>query len=331
MANWPCSNPSCKSEGRPHPNCKCPAPMAKGGMAGHFCSENRPHDPKCQYFAKGGEAEPLIPTAHPQEDVSAALTAGAHSLFTGNKKYEKDVSRGHKKIKDATESLFDGKESSTIPKPDKEACEKLHKYMQEGGLNSEIGPGMEVEAPHIPSAQNVLMGAAKTRAFNYLNSQRPVPEEFQSKLPFDDPHEDDDKKRSYHEALDVAHHPLGVLDHVKSGSILPEQMAHLKGMYPELTEHLQKKLTDRITKAQLEDKKPPYAVRQGLSLFMGANLSGELVPANIQAAQAVFAPQRAAAQQQSGSTKGKSTKSLSKSDQSFLTSDQALVHRQQGE
>lgn len=57
MAMWPCQNPACKSHGRPHPNCKCPAPMAEGGKASHYCSENRAHQEGCEYFADGGEAQ----------------------------------------------------------------------------------------------------------------------------------------------------------------------------------------------------------------------------------------------------------------------------------
>ena len=54
MANWPCRNTSCNSYGRPHPFCKCAAPMAEGGEA-HFCSQDRAHDAGCQYFPDGGE------------------------------------------------------------------------------------------------------------------------------------------------------------------------------------------------------------------------------------------------------------------------------------
>jgi hypothetical protein len=50
----PCKNPSCGSYGSPHPNCRCYGNMAEGGEAKPFCSENRMHQPDCQYFADGG-------------------------------------------------------------------------------------------------------------------------------------------------------------------------------------------------------------------------------------------------------------------------------------
>lgn len=58
MANWPCKNPSCGSHGQPHPNCKCPAPMAKGGKASNYCDSDRKHLDDCEYYADGGEIDP---------------------------------------------------------------------------------------------------------------------------------------------------------------------------------------------------------------------------------------------------------------------------------
>src|ERR1019366_5705689 len=56
MAYPPCLNPSCKSYGHPHPNCKCYSGMAKGGKVLDFCSGSRTHDKSCEYFSNGGGA-----------------------------------------------------------------------------------------------------------------------------------------------------------------------------------------------------------------------------------------------------------------------------------
>ncbi len=63
MAEWPwyaCRNPNCKSNGQPHPNCKCQAPsqaMSEGGEVEAFCAQARAHARDCQYFAEGGPVE----------------------------------------------------------------------------------------------------------------------------------------------------------------------------------------------------------------------------------------------------------------------------------
>lgn len=53
----PCINPSCKSFGRPHPNCRCYGGKmgmyggyAEGGKVETFCSINRPHEESCEYY-----------------------------------------------------------------------------------------------------------------------------------------------------------------------------------------------------------------------------------------------------------------------------------------
>lgn len=61
----PCINPSCKSYGRSHPNCRCyslggeQGHFAEGGEVGSYCSENRAHKKDCEYFADGGGVTPF--------------------------------------------------------------------------------------------------------------------------------------------------------------------------------------------------------------------------------------------------------------------------------
>ncbi len=196
----------------------------------------------------------------------------------------------------------------------------------EGGDVKPVSKREDGVATHFPE-QNVIMQTAKARASNYLNSLRPAKN--QSKLAFDDEPDDRQQKKTYKRALDVAASPLGVLDRIKNGTIEPEHIKHLNGMFPEVTALLQQKATDRILKAQLSGKKPNYKVRQGLSMLLGTPLSGELTPQNIQAAQAVFA--KAGGQQPPNQSQPKSSSSskLSKSDRAYLTDDQARQQRQQ--
>jgi hypothetical protein len=85
MAYLPCTNPSCKSYGKPHPNCKDydglgaqelqslesqgwelpgirvgkqPKKMAEGGEASHCCASDVDHQPHCQYYDDGGDVAP---------------------------------------------------------------------------------------------------------------------------------------------------------------------------------------------------------------------------------------------------------------------------------
>lgn len=75
----PCINPSCKSYGHPHPNCRCyggvpeAGHFAEGGKVGGYCSEDRPHQEDCQFFKAGGMAEgeqAMEPTPQTEEPVA---------------------------------------------------------------------------------------------------------------------------------------------------------------------------------------------------------------------------------------------------------------------
>ena len=102
----PCINTNCRSYGRRHDNCLCYGNtsdaginygMAKGGVVdGHFCSTNRRHNPKCEYYAEGGDVlEQQAPQQfqdNPEDTLwHAAVEHGLMGLLT-------DV--GHKKLTD---------------------------------------------------------------------------------------------------------------------------------------------------------------------------------------------------------------------------------------
>lgn len=239
---------------------------------------------------------------------------------------------------------------------------KLDEWVEKGGVNHELqseiyrqgapqapqgfAEGGEVKTPVVndkPSAipqndgvavhypeQNMLMSMARGRISNYLTQLRPGANA--PKLPFDDEPDQTTQKKSYDKALRIAAKPLSILDEVKRGTLDAEHMRHFNAMHPELKSLITKKMTEEIVKAQVKGKKPPYATRQAMSMFLGTSLSSELTPQNIQAAQAVFQKQKGSQQQQQAPmAKGpkKSLSSLTKSDDAFLTGNQSRTKRMQ--
>jgi hypothetical protein len=292
-------------------------------------------------------------------DVAAYLAhQGLHGLLKMHEKpdleiYDHCVKKGHKCLDKGIESLFSGE---TLPEQDITKAKKtIQDWMSKGGITHDVqeevynknsspqdmaeGGEIKKEASEgvlhghpIAQAypeQNIALQTAKGRTSAYLNTLRP--QEHIQRLAFDEEPDQTMQKKSYDRALNIAANPLSVLHKVKKGTLEPEHVQHLNGLYPEINDALQKKMTKRIVEAQLKGEKPNYTVRQGLSLLMGAPLSGELLPQNIQAAQAVFQPKPSSVpQEQSTSGTKKSKKSaLTKSDQSFLTGNQALVERSQ--
>jgi hypothetical protein len=270
----------------------------------------------------------------------------------------KDISGGVQKINAGVGNLFKiGTQQGVNAVATEREKEKLKKYIESGQQNQDMNAqlkqgqpqgfaeGGEVTAPeptqgtpilegssfmatHYPELSTVL-GTAKARVNSYLNGIRPLPNGQQ--LPFDAPPLQAEQKRSYDKALGIAVQPLSVLNHVKEGTLTPEHVTHLNGMYPELYSHLQKKILEKVSEGQLDGEKPNYRVRQGLSMMMAAPLSSEMTPMNIQAAQGSFS---------SGSspqvppnppvTKSKkNTSKLGDVAKSYMTGDQAAASRSQ--
>ncbi len=358
MAYPPCENPSCKSFGKPHPNCRCHSEMAEGGEASPFCSMTRPHEKGCQYFAGGGEVDPLLeaatPAAVPEDEVNGFLMQKGilgllnQKLLNDVSKYEASVKAGYKKLERSIKLLFSDEK---LPKEDLSNSKALDDWMEKGGITHDIQqelyqenePGQASLHNDVISithpTQNVLLQVAKGRIYNYLSLH--MPQKDLPKLAFDSEPDQTSKKKDYEKIKQVAMHPLGVLEHVQAGTILPMHINDLSAMYPEIMDLLQKKITEQIIHMQLQGKKPPSRTRQGLSLFMGIPLSSEFTPKNIQAAQATFLTTGAmgppdtlpqpSPTQGSGKKSTESKTSLSKSDQSFLTSSQARDERQQSQ
>lgn len=356
-AGLPCKNPSCKSHGRPHPNCHCYGNMAEGGEVSHFCSEDRMHEETCEHFAVGGS----VPShKHAGDSISSFFgDAGLHGLLKIHEgsdnsdadilKYNKHIKRGQKRLKDHVECLFEGGKIDHYD--DEKAHERIDEWIKKGGVTQDLldehhnshptvmADGGAVDKPksklHNESLagaypeQNIMLQAAKGRMSNYLNSIRP--QDNMPRLAFDDEMKDKQKEKDYKKALKMAANPLRILNKIQRGTIVPEDVKNLKNLHPEVGEALQQRLTEKIMKAQLEKKKPPLHIRQGLSLLLGVPLSGEVSPQNIQAAQAVFAPkqQMQGPQGQPVTKNKKNTSTLTDVNDSYETSIQSRIERQQ--
>ena len=186
--------------------------------------------------------------------------------------------------------------------------------------------GTDALATHYPE-QAMLMSAAKARVNNYLTSVKPQAPIGQ--LPFDSQIKNKDQEKTYNQALDIANHPISILDHVKNGTLDASHMKHFTSMYPEIYNQMSKQMTQKIMEAKIKGQKPDYKVRQGMSLFLGAPMDSTFTPASIQAAQSVYANKAQQAAPNAPVTKNKSnTSKLDKVSKSYMTDDQARDQRQ---
>lgn len=256
-----------------------------------------------------------IATSQPVENISKVLDNNLAQ------------SRGFQKIEKGVQGLFSSGTNKALDYEFSDAKNNtLRKYIMSGGPLAEAqqqapqgqgyAEGGEVQ-PSVPGSidqvypeQSVLRSATKSRVFNYLNGIRPLKA---NKLPYDTDQPDPTKEREYEKTLNLANQPLSILSHIKKGSLLPKHVKDFVGMYPELHDHLSKRITEEVTKQELAKKeKPPYHVRQAMSLFLGTSLDSTLTPQSMMAAQATFIQQKA---QNAGDAKAKALNETAKNSQ----------------
>lgn len=254
-----------------------------------------------------------------------AIKTGETTGLSNVLNYGTKAAQGAKLMNKAVDSLLKvGSQEAINFEMSERDNDRLNKYIENGGINQQIDelkhdqgdqqfaeggrvipkPIKEVDGlSRLYPEQHLMITATKGRVSNYLNSIRPV--EAVNKPLFDTKYEDPRKKRAYHSALNIANQPLSVLKHVQDGTLKIEHVQHLSHMYPEVHASLSKKITDKLMEHQKDGTRPPYKVRQGLSLLLGAPLDSSFTPESIQAAQATFVPKQQPQKQQEQQSKNK--------------------------
>lgn len=266
-------------------------------------------------------------------------------------RYAQKIARGESAVTHAVEGLFKAGEHEGhewINRNTEKSEENIKKMVEDGGVDRELvvdqtnpipgdfGFAKGGEVPSQPKqtfanaypAHNMLLNAARGRVSGYLNSIRPLPNQG---FVFDAPTPQKDKKRQYDRAVKIAANPLSVLKSMNKGTLVPDDVKHLNQMYPEVYGHIAKKLTARITDAQLKGERPTYKKRQAMSLFLGAELDSTFTPQAIATIQGMYQMNKGGAQQPQSARSKKSTTSLSKLAPSAMTDSQARTNREQNQ
>lgn len=289
----------------------------------------------------------VIPT------VVNALSKGQTSGLFNALNYAAKASKGANAVNKGVESLFKGGSHQLFNDMVSERDEqKIRDYIDEGGAGKELhdalqsNPSPSEETPQFAEGgevqpeqdagsianlypeQNMLLSASKSRMSNYLNSIKPRSNT--PKLPFDRKPDDKVQNKVYDNAIRLAAAPLSILKHVKDGTLQAEHMRHMNGMYPDLVQHLQKKVTKRMMESQLDDEKPSYKTRQAMAIFLGSPLAQYQTPSGIQAAQQSFQGSQTPQQGQQQAKTKKGTSNLGKSNKSYQTATESAESDRSG-
>lgn len=236
-------------------------------------------------------------------------------------------------------ALFKSGTHHVVDKASESVVKEIEDWMESGGIEGEIqksnnspafAQGGEVQNQgryfeKIYPAENIMINQAIGRVSGYLNNLRPS--KIQTKLPFDRDPSQKQKEKSYKKAVELAANPMSILNGVNSGRLTTEDMAHFKSMWPEVYELLSKKMTERISKAQLDGEVPTYSKRKAMSLFLGCDLDSTTSPIAIASVQGLYSMRK---QQAIQAVQG-SKKALAKSSSSYQTPEQSREKRTQNQ
>ena len=283
----PCKNPNCKSHGHSHPNCRCYADrpdviMAEGGEVPFYCQG--PHKSDCEYYAEGGEVQPLhkkgasalkdaiqLGLLKGQNDLgdsilghkdptaaiaSATAYGGAPSLLklTSNSLYSPKTAQRPKTMQDRSERLLEGLGAASNPGSIKDLESSIeHPWFRKGAnLHTQL-PEM-IANPKETDLNPVVMGLAGR---DVHSSAHPFLGATAMKL------------LSQEATPEEMEHGISYAEHIGKGSHkIDKAVKHIFGgefthLPKEENERLRKKLHDYIEKGKLQDEIQESQVTEG--------------------------------------------------------------------
>lgn len=157
---------------------------------------------------------------------------------------------------------------------------------------------------HYLPQHSVHLAAHIAAATQYLDSIKPKTQQL---APLDSPESvDKQAQATYDRQLDIAQDPLLVLQHVKDGTLLPQDLTTVATLYPGLHKKMITQTTEAIIEAKTKDIPIPYKQKQTLSLLLGDALDFTQTPAAILAIMGSGGVAPAQPSKRSGSARQKS-------------------------
>ncbi len=178
---------------------------------------------------------------------------------------------------------------------------------------------------HYLPGHSVQLGATAAQAINYLKSIKPAP---QQSAPLDKVSTVSPADQAkYDRQLDIAQQPLLALEHLKKGTLQPQDLTTVQTLYPGLFKSMTTKATEQLVDSMAKGKEIPYYQRQTLSLLLGQPLDSSMTPMNMQAIIKSASAQQAAQQKGGPGEAKKATgvelKQIDKVDKLYETPAQA--------
>lgn len=204
--------------------------------------------------------------------------------------------KGHEKVKNSASSLFGKSKVEMEPSPI--AREALKKHLDDLALNPEKLLDIGGSLGHYQPEQATQLAAMASTAVEYLEGIKPKPQQLASLDQVIPP--DKASQAAYDRQLDIAEQPLLVMQHVKDGTLLPQDIDTVKTIYPGLYQSMVQNVGDALIDAKTKGVNIPYKQKQTLSMLLDTPLDSTMTPGAMQAIM-----QSQGAQQANQQAKGK--------------------------
>lgn len=240
--------------------------------------------------------------------------------------YSKAVLAGNHALTNAASAVF-GTAGKTLPAhliPAHADLEKFDERLKVASSNpgklSQVASNL---GDYLPEHAQAMAKTAMS-AVQYLNSLRPSnPKQspLDSEIPVSKA-----QKAPFYRSLSVAEQPLTVFQHMKNGTLLPQDVKTLQTLYPALYGKMSHELIAEMTSHLSDGHAVSYKTRQSMSLFLGQPMDSTMTPANMQSIQSIYSQGKAGPAPQQGQSKGSPSK-LGKMSNNLRTPEQARADR----
>lgn len=265
----------------------------------------------------------LAPILHRMAGPMMSQEANPES-FRNSVEYLGSAVKGHQKLKAQASDLLGKQLEADRIKPDKDEREALKSHIDMLSKNPEklldVGGSLGHYLPE-QSAQLTTMAGAATQ---YLNSLKPKPLQLAA---MDSPVPPDRASMAdYNRQVDIAQQPALILQHVKDGTLIPQDLKTVQTIFPGLYKSMVQEAGEALIAAKTDKREVPYKQKIGLSMLLGQPMDSTLSPMSMQAIMHSQGAQQA--QQQAKSPKKATDVELKQIDKADSMAETPLDSRQ---
>lgn len=261
--------------------------------------------------------------AHVLEHLAPSIIANDvnPTSFRASNDYLNSALKGHESVKHESSKLFGAQKKADKHSADKVSRDQLKEFLSESQTNPEALLDVASNIGHYLPDHAVEIGAFAARASSYLNSLKPMGAQAS---PMDKPLSPSKMAEgSWNRQLDIAQNPRLVYQHVKDGTLLPQDITTIQTLYPALYKSMTDEASESLINAKTKNEKIPYKQRISLSRLLGEPLDSTMTPQSMQAIIKANSSSEAPESQQTNKRSDKATavelKAIEKADQLYET------------